>query len=129
MPRSELLAAVSEIKAARDEARAKDADAQAVEEQLARSRDLLKAAQMAMCDMVPRSELLAVRARVDEAEAQIRANGERQRESMEGLREQARQHQEEVEGLRAAMQASTRVSPFKFVLNQFLFTTLCCFRE
>jgi multidrug resistance efflux pump len=103
VPRAELLAAIAEIKAARDEARAKEAEARALEDQLARSRDLLKSAQLAMCEMVPRADLLVVKARVDEAEAQIRANGERQRESMEELKEQGRQYQEEIGNLRATM--------------------------
>lgn len=103
VPRAELLAAIAEIKAARDDANAKQAEVLALEDQLARSRDLLKAAQLAMCEMVPRSDLLAVKAKVDEAEAQVRANGERQRESMEELKEQGRQYQAEIENLRAAM--------------------------
>ena len=105
MPRSELLAALAEAKAASEEAGAREAQVQGLEDQLARTKELVKAAQLAMGDMVPRAELLAVKARVDEAEAAIRASGERQRESMEALKEQARQYQGEIEELKAAMQA------------------------
>jgi hypothetical protein len=95
VPRTDLLAALAEARAGRDAAAAHAADTSALEEQLARTQRQLRAAQAdaaaqmqaTLSDMVPRSELVAARARAEEAEEWLREHEERQREATEALKE------------------------------------------
>jgi hypothetical protein len=110
VPRAELLAAAGEVKAAKEEARANASAISTLEEQLARAREQLGGAQSAMAAMVPEAELLAARARVEEADAQMRASGERHREFVEGLKEQARGYRIEIDNLKAALQVNRQTN-------------------
>ncbi len=103
VPRSELLTALGDVKGAREEARARAGEVSALEEQLGRVREQLSSTQSAMTALVPESELHAARARIEEGEAQMRASGERQRGTVEGLKEQALGLQRELDDLHAAV--------------------------
>jgi hypothetical protein len=104
VPRSELIAAVGEKKVAEEEVKAKADEISKLEDQLARLREQLSSTQSSMAALVPESELQAARARIEETDAQMRASGERHREFVEGLKEQAREYRIEIDNLKAVLQ-------------------------
>jgi hypothetical protein len=106
-PRSEHLrvAALAEVKTARDEVKAKVSEIKVLEDQLLRAREQLCNVQMTMALMVSRSELTATEALVKELQLQMKANEERSRQSIDCLQEQAREYKSEIDELKAAIQA------------------------
>ncbi len=106
VPRSDLVAASRESKAAREEVNAAVSRASILEEQLVRVKEQISSAQAAMATMVPRFELIAAKERVAEMDAKMRASEERQRRLSEELKEQVLMHRNEIDDLKSLMQAS-----------------------
>jgi chromosome segregation ATPase len=80
VPRAELVAALAEVRASRDEAQAQASDLASAEDRLQRAQELLKAAraessrlQAALAGSVPRAELLAAKAKIEEADMRTQA--------------------------------------------------------
>jgi hypothetical protein len=96
VPRTELLAAQSEVRVGRDATATLAADMAALEEQLSHMQQLLRAAhkeseeklQSAVSNTVPRSELAAARARAKKAEDDLQEHDKQQREMVRTLKEQ-----------------------------------------
>jgi hypothetical protein len=111
-PRTEHLrfAAIAEIRAARDEVKAKASEIRTLDEQLVRVKEQLSSAQTAMAAMVQRSELVAAKERMAEMEARLRAGDERHRRLSEELKEQANLYQGEIYDLTTAMQVCPRLA-------------------
>ncbi len=80
VPRTELISALAEVRANKDEAQAKGSDLASAEDRLQRAQELLKAAraessqlQTALASTVPRVELLAAKAKIEEADMRTQA--------------------------------------------------------
>jgi hypothetical protein len=104
VPRAELAAAAAEVRASRDEAQARAGDLASAEDRLERAQELLKAAraessrlQAALAGSVPRAELVAAKARVEEADARTEA-------AREELLAKAKEWEAEESRLRSTMQ-------------------------
>jgi chromosome segregation ATPase len=104
VPRAELLAALAEVRASKDEAQAKGSDLASAEDRLQRAQELLKAAraessqlQAALSSTVPRAELLAAKAKIDEADLRTQA-------ARDDLQAQLKEWEAEASFLRVAMQ-------------------------
>ncbi len=111
MDRAELLAALSEIKALKDEAQAKAKDFAWLEAQLVKAQEQVQGARVEaaklradMSAMVTRSDLEAAKAQLLEAEAAARAESQKQREDMHALRERLSGLEEEKSTLVSTMQ-------------------------
>jgi predicted nucleic acid-binding Zn-ribbon protein len=120
--RAELLAALSEIKALKDEAQAKAKDHAWLEAQLVKAQEQVQSARVDaaklradMSAMVTRSDLEAARAQLLEAEAAARAESQKQREDMSALKERLGGLEKEKSTLEANMQVLIERLRHRFV--------------
>ena len=111
-PRSEHLrvAALAEVKTARNEVKDKASEIKVLEDQLSRTKEQLGSAQMTIASMVSRSELTAAEALLNELQLLFRTNEERNRTSVDCLQEQAREYKSEIDELKAAIQANVHLN-------------------
>jgi chaperonin cofactor prefoldin len=111
-PRSEHLrvAALAEVKTARNEVKDKASEIKVLEDQLSRTKEQLGSAQMTIASMVSRSELTAAEALLNELQLLFRTNEERNRKSVDCLQEQAREYKSEIDELKAAIQANVHLN-------------------
>jgi hypothetical protein len=110
--RAELLAALSEIKALKDEAQAKAKDYGWLEAQLVKAQEQVQTARIDaaklradMSAMVTRSDLEEAKAQLQALEAAARAESQKQREDMNALKEKLGGLEKEKSTLEATMQA------------------------
>ena len=131
VPRADLVAAMAEVKAAKDELEAKERETASLNHQLSKAKEQRRDEQAAMSEMVARSELIAAVKREEEATALSRAAAEKHREATARLESKLAAAVEETEQLRASLQVHKRNSPktaTRLVCDvgwNFLFESLC----
>ena len=113
--RAELLAALSEVKASKEEAAAKAKELAWLEGQAGKGQEQLNAArvevaqlQAAMSGMVPRGDVEELKRQLKEVEASARAEGQAHRDLVAGMNERLRLLEDEKSGLLTKMQVVPR---------------------
>ena len=110
VPRAELVTALAEVRASKDDAMAKASDLASAEDRLQRAQEQLRAVraefsllQATLAGSVPRAELLAARAKVEEADLRTQA-------ARDELQAKLKEWEEEAARLRTAMQVAFKFS-------------------
>ena len=104
IPRSELIAALAEISAAKDEAQSKAREVASLEQQLLRIKEQRKSELAAFSELVPRSELEAAKEREEGLAALARDAAEKHRDIIAKLERKITVLEEETQKLRATIQ-------------------------
>jgi hypothetical protein len=121
VPRSDLIAAIAELNAAKEEAESRARDVAALDQQLVRIKEQRQKEKTAMGEMVSRSELAASIEREEELTALAREAAEKQREIASKLEKKIGSMEVEMEQLRATIQVMERRNAeqmFEFALKR-----------
>jgi hypothetical protein len=109
VPRAELVAALAEVRASKDDALAKASDLASAEDRLQRAQELLQAAraessqlQATLSGSVPRAELLVAKGKLEEAEMRTQA-------ARDELQAKLKEWEAEASHLRVAMQVAFNI--------------------